>query len=106
MSGESNFGEFLRSTVVGALSKILGGSASQSLLYHTGFEGTLAEPRRFHEKLLSFLGEGGARTVETSIVKALFAKLLSPVPVTESGFDYEECVRAAHDLFEKRFVKA
>jgi len=98
---ESDFTEFYRHVVKTALSQVLGESASQSILYHTGFDDTKT-PNEFRQKLIVMVGEAGAETLERSIIKEMFAMLYTRSPHTDPEFDFEISLRAARTIHAQR----
>ena len=94
-----DFQDLFQKTVMATLSRILGESATKSLLYHAGFGPRIDDTTEFHLRLTRLLGEQGIEVLEMSIIKALFAALSAPVPTWESGFDFEKQVRLGRDMY-------
>ena len=97
---EPDFTEFYRHVVKTTLSQVLGQSASISLLYHTGFDGTKT-PKEFHQKLVLMFGHG-AYTLEKSIIREMFANLRAQSPHADLGFDFETSLKKAQAIHAKR----
>ena len=96
----ASFQEFFKESVVATLSRVLGESATRSLLYHTKFDDKQT-PREFHERLVVMIGDG-ASTLERSIVKEMFAKLAAQSPHVDPDFDFEGSVRKARAVYVQK----
>ena len=96
----SDFTDFYRHAVRESLSKVLGESASRSVLYHTGFDDTKS-PKEFHQKLVLMIGDG-ASTLEKSIIKEMFASLCTQSPHEDADFDFGISMREARTIHARR----
>ena len=97
----ASFQEFFKESVVATLSRVLGESATHSLLYHINFDDRQT-PKEFHERLVAMMGDG-ASTLERSIVKEMFVKLVAQSPHVNPDFDFEVSVRQAREVYVQRY---
>ena len=88
------FADKFTKCVVSNLETTLGASAAGAVLYHTRLKGTLDDPARVHEGLVSMLRQG-AYVVERGIVKDLYQGL--GIPLRETWSDFCEMVEIARD---------
>ncbi len=91
--------------MITTLSRILGESAAESILYHTGFSRAFETPDEFHAGLVKMIGEEGAQTLERSIIKGTFAELFSPAPRCGTREEFVKAVGIARDIYVGRMVQ-
>jgi hypothetical protein len=87
-SAAGEFEKILQACFLEGLKLILGESGSQAVLSNWDLENSLGDPKKFHEKLFSYLGEPGTPVIERAIAKLVFRTIGQPYPKSEA-FDFE-----------------
>ena len=89
-----DFSSVLRESIQNGIRNVLGEGVLQAVRSRLQIDKCSQQPEEFHGQLSPIFGEGGAKTLETVIVKDLFQKL--NLPITERRpFTFEAYVDQA-----------
>jgi len=95
-----DFPVLLEGTIANSIRDLLGDSPAQAILYYLQPDGLGGDPKVFHTKLSTLLGQPSA-IIEETVVKELF-KRLDVLYVPRGDFDFERYVKSAREYHSQR----
>jgi hypothetical protein len=94
---QQDFGVLLEGTIASSIRDLLGDSPAQAILYYLQPDGLGSDPRVFHTKLSTLLGQPSV-ILEETVVKELFRRM-EVLYVPKGDFDFERYVKSARDYY-------